>query len=128
MSFFPPKIGESLFGVADPVKFVDMDYAYDKIHSPSHIHKKTMKYTIVLVFISAIIFVTVISIYDIFRNIISGYFNEKYIQKSHNNIPQENIERTIIADKNAIISSIIFALFCIVFALIFVPILTTISE
>jgi hypothetical protein len=67
--------------------------------------------------------VTIISIYDTLHNIINAHYSENYLSDSQNNISQETIERTRIANQNNIIASGIFALMCIISAIILIPLL-----
>ena len=130
MSLYPLSsfnLNDSLIGIVDPGKFIDplriesKDYSNRKIHALTH--KETIKYTIVITCISAIIFVTIISIYDALHNIINAHYSENYLSDSQNNISQETIERTRIANQNNIIASGIFALMCIISAIILIPLL-----
>lgn len=126
-------LGVSLFGTADPAKFSDpfrADVDFDQsiysrgLHGPTRRTKdSSIKYTIFIIIISAIIFVTAVSIYDVFRNLINSYFAKLALQdpKSHNK--PEDIERSIIANRDSLISSVFFAGFCLIIALIFVPLL-----
>lgn len=130
MSLYPLSsfnLNDSLIGIADPGKFVDplriesKDYSNKRIHELSH--GETIKYTIVITCISAIIFVTIVAIYDTLHNVINAYYSENYLDYADNNISQETIERTRIANKNAIMASSIFALICIIAAIILIPLL-----
>lgn len=128
MSFQPLSnrgLSESLVGVADPAKFTD-PFRNESREIHAGLPKgDTLKYTLIIVIISAIIFVTVIAIYDIIRN----YINNKYAKISlenpdSGNTPQQ-IQSTLIANSNQLISSFVFALICIILALILIPILIT---
>jgi hypothetical protein len=108
----------ALIGIADPNKFIDVFgddvdtglYA-KRIHG---LHKNSStKHTIIIIFISAIIFVTVISMYDVARNIINYYYAKKVLtDKTIHNDPK-NILNTLTVNKNKLNSSVIFSLFCI---------------
>ena len=113
MSFIPPtsdtKIETSLFGVGDPVKFrfedLDLRRGEDKPH------ESTIN-TIVLIFISAIIFVTVIAIYDIAKNYFNNYYSKRSLLESNNENISKDLPNNAIFNKNNLASSIIFAIFC----------------
>ena len=109
----------ALFGIAILLKFVDV--FRDDVHKSLFVKKihgleksPSNKYTLIIVFISAIIFVTVISIYDVVRNIINYYYAKKVLtDKTINNDPK-SITNTMTVNKNTLISSIIFSSFCII--------------
>lgn len=135
MSVYPLSslsLNDSLIGVADTNKFIDplrvesKDFSNKKIHELSH--GETIKYTIVITCISAILFVTIISIYDTLHNVINAYYSENYLSDVHNNISQETIERTRIANKNTLIANGIFTLVCIISAVIIIPLLLLIIK
>ena len=122
-------ISTALFGIADPAKFtdpirLDVDQSLFKreIHSPEE-KQNSIKYTIIIVFISAIIFVTVIAIYDVFKSLITNYFARDALQDPNSHNKREDIERTIISNQDALKSNFWFALFCIITAIILISIL-----
>jgi hypothetical protein len=132
MSFRPLQqnnISTALLGTADPTKFVDV-YRKDvdrslferEIHG-SREQKASIKYTLIIIVISAIIFVTVIAIYDVFRNIIIDYFAKMALEDPRSHNRKQEIESTIIANNDAFKASIAFSLFCIITAIILVYIL-----
>ena len=131
MSFHPLHVGTAtaLLGVADPGKFVDVSRIESTplsergISAPRTSSRSTFVYTIVIVIISAIIFVAMISIYDIFRNSINNVYARKaLINPDSGNRPQD-ISATLIANRNALISSGIFCLICIMIAIVSIPLL-----
>ncbi len=115
MSFFPlssvsfnPFIGfgESLFGATDMTKFNDFNdfnkiedkNLFDRnIHSPTDANKYR---TITTIVISAILFATIISIYDVLRNYIIIYYADM--------TPEENINKTLL---NRLKESLYFSIF-----------------
>lgn len=123
------KLGESLIGIADPVKFTDplrveaSDYIYERIHGTPHAHGKTIKYSIIMILISAILFVTIISMYDVLRNIITYHYTEKNLKDLHNKLSQESIELSTTTNNYTLISSIIFSITSIILAIILIPLL-----
>lgn len=100
----------------------DLSLYERRIHGPEE-PKINIRYTIIIVIISAIIFVTVISIYDIFRNLISNYFAKITLNDPNSHNTQEQINTTLISNHGLLISSIIFSLFCIVTGTIIIYIL-----
>jgi hypothetical protein len=77
-----------------------------------------MNYTIVLIIISAIIFVTVVAIYDLIRTAIDNYFaNQALIDPNSHNTPDE-IEAAQIANQNVFVASVVFAGITIALAVI----------
>jgi len=130
MSLYPLSsfgLNDSLIGVADATKITDSkrngskDYSNRRFHELSH--GETIRYTIIITCISAILFVTIVSIYDVLHNVINVYYNDLYLNDPHSHISQEDIERTKTSNKNTLIANCIFALICIVSAVIFVPLL-----
>ncbi len=130
MSFTPISGGLSsaLSGSIEPTKLLlssrnDIrDLSDRRIHSPESNKQSHIMYTILIIIISALIFVTIIAIYDVIRNAINNYYAAISLDdpNSHNN-PQD-IERTKIANQNALWSSMVFAAICIVSAFILIVI------
>lgn len=134
MSFTPLSGGLStaLSGVVEPTKFMDFRDLNEKpsglyerrMHGPSMKDKKntTLKYTIIVVIISAVVFVTIISLYDIVR----AYFNKIFATISLNNPESNNspeaILRTQIANDNQFWSTLSFSAFCLITAVILIAI------
>lgn len=135
MSFTPLSGGLStaLSGAIEPTKFISApDTRSDpqaeelfarRIHEPSSSKTQTIKYTIIIVIISAIIFVTVIALYDIMRNSLNTYYANIALTDPNSHNDPEDIERTQIANINALWSSIIFAIICVIMAIMLVFIL-----
>lgn len=104
----------------------NLEYLSEKhIHGPSkeETTNATNIYTIILVIISAIIFVTVVSIYDIIRALITNYYAKKTLEDPVSNNTTEDIERTLLANNNAFYASFVFAGICVLTAVIFIPLL-----
>jgi len=129
MSFQPLSEGlsSSLLGVADPVKFVDPVRYEGRIHAPFP-SEPTIKYTLLIIIISAIIFVTALSVYDVVRNLINNYFAKQALLNPVSNNTKEDIDRTLIANRGGLISSSIFSVFCIILAIILIPILISLIK
>ena len=157
MSFIPTStvsLDTSLYGAGEPVKLlrspdikelseygmkgdrdIDQDLYKREIHGPSEDDKKNRKSyvtvpsipTIILIIISAIIFVTAVSIYDVFRSKINNYYAKINLEdpRSYNN--REDIARTELANDRNLLSNIAFAIFAIIIAIILIPILIYMS-
>lgn len=76
-----------------------------------------------IILISAIIFVTVISIYEIIRTTLNYYFSASALHDENSHNAQDDIERTMIADYNQLLSTIAFAGICIIIAIILLPLI-----
>src|SRR5438105_15887759 len=81
----------------------------------------SLKYTLILIIISAIIFVTIVSLYDVLRNFISKTYATATLNDpiSHN-LP-EQIEATLLANNNAFYASLTFAGTCLLLAIVLIP-------
>jgi len=125
MAYTPASGGLSsaLSGVVEPTKFVRSNDLYGR-----HIHggtdkTQTIKYTVMIVIVSAIIFVGVISIYDVIRNMVNGYYANRALEDPNSHNTKEEIERTKIANRNLLYASIVFAGIVIVLAIVLICIL-----
>lgn len=137
MSFVPVDgaFESSLFGVGANEQFIETsehNAHADSIVRETKNKKNTnttstttnnVKYTISVVIISALVFITLVAIYDVIRNIINNYYAEKSLKDPNSHNTQEEIDRTTIANNNQLTASIIFALFCIITAVIIIIIL-----
>lgn len=140
MSFTPLKEGfsSSLLGIADPGKFIDpmrlesdsfgSEGRRDQSLTERRIHaskdsRTTLRYTIIIIIISAIIFVTVIAIYDVIRTIITNFYAEAALKDPKAQVSDTDRIRTEIANYNALLATIVFAIITICIALIIIPIL-----
>lgn len=150
MSFTPISGGFStaLSGAVEPTKFLDVtrssvhsddepelrldvrpegrsdirfeQLATRRIHSPASRPTETMRYTIVLVIISAIIFVTVVALYDVIRSGLNAHFANLALTDPNSHNTPEDIERTQIANQNAFWASVIFATICLIIGIILI--------
>jgi len=136
MSFTPISGGLStaLSGSVEPVKFLDVndldtgvdvrsdvspgELYFRRMHGSANINQTT-QYTIILIIVSAIIFVTVVSLYDIIRTGMNTYFANRALTDPNSHDTAEDIERTMIANMNALWSSIAFAFIALALAVIF---------
>lgn len=148
MSFTPISSGLStaLSGAIEPTKFLDItrsDIRSDSgdkiiirnenvrsdvlenrhIHGPSERKEDKIRYTIIIVMISAIIFVTTVSIYDVIRNALNTYYANLALTDPNSHNTNEDIERTKIANQNQLWSSMVFSAICIFSAIILILIL-----
>lgn len=135
----PGNINESLLGVAtDNVNFKmrsadeimrdksrDFDSTRERAHTvhDNESHANEIKRTIIIVIITAILFVTVVSIFDVVHDIVNNYYADLALTDPDSDNTQENIKRSQIANKETLYSSIAFCLFCIVVSVITIPIL-----
>lgn len=133
MSYTPISGGLStaLSGIVEPTKFLDIkdirdvktdEYSSRRIHSPEE-KIRSVKYTILIVIISAIIFVTVIAIYDIIRALINNHYAELALTDPNSHNTPEDIQRTEIANTNSLLASIVFASVCVISAVILIFVL-----
>ena len=82
-------------------------------------HKKTKKSTksfqtiIVPIIISAIVFITILSLYDVVKHALLNYYARKALLDPKARNRKKNITRTLIANSQHLFSLIIFSLFCI---------------
>lgn len=135
MTSFSPLSGgfsTALSGTVEPVKFLDTsrpdiefrtessDIYGRRIHEGSK-SSGTINYTIVLVIISAIIFVTVVALYDVIRTGLNTYFANQALIDPNSHNTQQDIEAAQIANQNIFIANIVFA--AITFAIAVIAIL-----
>ena len=140
MSFRPIQQGfsSSLLGVADPTIFVTplrpdtgvlgKDFTGDKSLEDRRIHggrdkTQTIRYTLIIIVISAIIFVTVIAIYDVLRIIITNFYAKAALTDPKAQVTPTDLTRTLIANYESFLATLVFALIAIFLALILIPIL-----
>jgi len=132
MSYIPsPTINNALSGIISPVKFMDIDKLSDETLAgrrmrgvgAKELKGTTLSYTIIIVIISAIIFVTVIACYDIIRALTNNYFASLALENPGSNNTQEDIERVKIANSNQLWSTMAFAGICLGISLILLPLL-----
>lgn len=128
MSFHPlnPGIDQSLLGVGanpdliDTTKFIEKDYV-ERAHylgKEGGSNNNNATRIILTIIISAIIFVTIVSIFDVFRNAINNYYAKKALLDPKSGNTQQEIDSTLIANHEGLISSIIFAVLCVIISII----------
>jgi len=127
MSFQPiePGLRESLFGTAEMSKFNTsleeerIDKYYRRTSSRREVSHDLYQ-TILIVIVTAIIFIIIVSVFDIIKNIITSYYITRSLRDPKANNTPEDIARTEIADTNAILSSVVFAIIAIIIGLIII--------
>lgn len=137
-------IGTSLFGIGASNHILDTgrgnipdDYLSDikqnyyqkdtnlterHIHGPRH-NIQTIKHQIIIILISAMIFVSAVAVYDVIRNSINYFYADFSLHNNGNTNTEQDINNFLLASRDTIISSALFALFCIITSLIFIPLL-----
>jgi hypothetical protein len=108
----------ALLGTADPGKFTDI-YRLDvekpilteKVHAPSLHPKSTISYTITVIAISALIFVTILSIFDVIKNAINYAYSIQHRSELSSQI------------LDLVVSSGYFSLTCVGISILVIPIL-----
>ena len=114
-------LSSALSGTVEPTKFLIKDRTFGD-RSEKRIHGSTdnTSYTILIVIISAILFVTVVAIYDVLRNVINIYYANLALTDPNSHNTPEDIERTTIANQNSLWSSMLFAAICIISAIVII--------
>lgn len=107
----------SLSGIVDPIRYIETDdYVENKIVDES----KKLTNSVILIFISATIFVTVISVFDIIRNAIRMYFSDRTINNGDSNYSEEFIVREKVIIRNEFYAHLTFSLITCLLAIIIV--------
>jgi len=119
MSFLPDSIG-SLFSpflvdtfLEDDLRLLPRRSTQTKTDSP------TIWYTVTIIFLSAFLFVAIISIYDVFRKIINNHYAYIALTDSNSHNTPDQISRNLIANENELKANAIFSLFTIIIGIIF---------
>jgi len=126
MSFetIEPGFNQSLLGTAEISKFSETRPDYDEYYRKGLGKRRetghNINRTVSIIIITAIIFVIIISYFDVIRNIINSYYISKALRHPNSNNTPEDIIRTEIADQNAIVASIIFAIISTIIGLIII--------
>jgi len=130
---FPTATGnlsETLFGGTEMSKFEQSleEESTSKYYS-KRLNRRDYSYdlyrTVLIVVITAMIFIIIVAFFDVIRNIITSYYISKSIRDPEVDNPPEYIKKTEISDKNAIISSLVFAIIVTVIGLIIIYFLVT---
>jgi len=138
MSFQPIQGGfnESLLGTAVASRSFYMTHSNDLLEDePDIIYGKRVQVpnnnnqsskivdTIIAVLISAFIFVTLISIYDVIRNAINNYYASITLNDPRIGNKPQDIISTEIANEERLLSSAVFAIFCMISSVILISFL-----
>lgn len=130
MSFTPISGGLSsvLSGSIEPTKLLLSSDRADirelsgrKIHSPKCNKKASTIYTILIIIISGLIFVTIITIYALMM--INNYYATIGLDDPNSHNTPKDIERTKIANQNGLWSSMVFVSVCIISGFILIVII-----
>lgn len=116
MSSFTPLQGgfeQSLVGAAVPGKFVNVTKQNARM-APRRRDTGDGSSNIILVIITAILFVMIISIYDVIRNIINNYYADRALRDPVAANDPQDIESTLIGNREGLTASIVFAVFCVI--------------
>ncbi len=79
--------------------------------------------TIITIIISALIFISIIAVFDVIKKIITNYYAEKTLKDPNLNNDTLNINRTFVANQQSLNSNIIFCLLSIFITFTLVPFL-----
>jgi|SRR6516164_2747274 hypothetical protein len=123
MSSFTPinnntSLNDSLLGSGTLTNFEILN------ERPIHLSPtKQHNHLISIIILSAILFVTIVALYDVIRVLITNYYASIALldPKSHNTL--KDIDKTIVANNDRLQATFIFALICLIIALIFIPII-----
>lgn len=122
MSFHPVNAGfsRSLLGNSNTIYNADQDTLIDRdIHGVRENNSKNRGLsTLIIVILSAMIFVTIIAIFDVFKNAINNYYAARALKNPKAGNSQQDINSTLIANTEGLTASVIFAILCIVLTLI----------
>jgi hypothetical protein len=122
MSFSPITGGpnSSLLGSGN-ARILRLDKGKDK-----DLYSKKLSYdqpnTIIVIILSAIIFVAIISIYDVGRNYINNRYAKIALEDTRSQNSQKEIDSTLISNYQSLLSSIVFCIISVVLAAISIPI------
>jgi len=124
MSFVPLNGGfsESLLGVGT-TNLIDTAKFNEKGLEDLHPEKNGLTNSILLVVISAIIFVTVVSFYDVLRTFINATFAKIALEDPRAKNTEQDIISTEIANKEAVISSLTFFAFSLLLGILIVSVI-----
>ena len=116
MSYLPVSYGfnQSLLGVGSTpntfnLTLKDSD-SYTRLHGGSN------KNTIVVIVVSALLFITIISIFDILRNVLHNKYAKIALNQSK--ISKKDKNNTLIANYQGLIASVNFSVICIIVTVI----------
>jgi hypothetical protein len=124
-SFVPLNGGfsQSLLGAGTTTTLIDTAKFNEKGLEELHPQESGVSKSILLVIISAIIFVTVVSFYDVLRTFINTIFAKIALEDPNAHNTQQDIDSTEIANKEAILASITFFSLCLILAVLIVGVI-----
>ena len=125
MSLHP--LNTSLFATSSLIADDALAFNPEKELYERRFHESTKKSssiisTIIVIFISAILFVTIIAAYDILRNYIRNYYTKKTLLNKQFKTDPKDIRNTLITNEESLTSTIVFFIACFIIAIIFLPI------
>lgn len=100
--------GQSLFGI-NTDQFIKANDDLPDIHGPSEKIK-----TLYTIFVSALIFITAISIFEVIKTIVNNYYAKLALNDSRVHNEQEEIDAITIANQDKLKANLVFAGFCII--------------
>ena len=125
MSFRPvapgPSFDQSLFGAETTRSMMeDRLFSGDRDEpSGSESNKTRLNLnTVLVVAVSAIIFLTIIAIYELVKGYINNYYAERSLRNPNSNNSEKDIRSTLIANEENLKSIATFALVAIIIAII----------
>jgi len=74
--------------------------------------------SLIMIFVSAVIFVTMVAIFEVLKNAINNYYAEIALNDPDVNNTPEDILTTTTANRYGLISSFVFAVICVIIAII----------
>ena len=135
MSFHPissGNLGESLGGTATTIGIRASGLLESNIRDPRdvsleerHIHGPAEKrerpvHIVIVIIISAILFVTIVSLYDVLRAWIINYYAEITLKDPISNNTENDIRKTLLANWNSFKAAAFFACMCVVTSAFFI--------
>ena len=137
MSFTPAQNGfnTSLLGAEDWYRFKNIPVRNPTLYrkqingpddddgNPTNNPTTSNRTAIIFIIISAIIFIAIVAVYDVIRNIINNYYAERALRDPKSTNTLQEIDNTLIGNYQGLIASIIFAVFSIIVAVILVYVL-----
>jgi hypothetical protein len=117
MSYIPNNgvnLRASVFGVSDPS---NLDLYGRRMRGPSPSN------TLALILISAILFIAVISLYDVLKIMVSNEYATRALLNPNSHNSPNDIERTLIANTEMQRASLVFSCICVGLAIVLIPLL-----
>lgn len=100
-------VDTSSFGVTEPL--------IEKGLRPSNTNSSGLTLdSIIIIIVSAIIFVTAIAIYDVIRMSVSNHFSTRSLLNPFSRNKDEDIDRSLISNEESLYAAITFASICVI--------------